>query len=194
MQKLTDTKGKSKIAFDFHKQLVSLKRAMAVAFLNMGGILKSIKDNEYYETLGYKSFSDYVQNPDVGLNYRTAYYYVEIYEMFIDKLGYTREQLVDYSYDKLRKLLPIIKDEEETETIMDNAKDLSWNDFTKIYKEDKENKNYVDKLASPEFYRCSDCGKWTIAVPVSDCCDKFLEDFYKLLSKRFDKKGKKVVR
>lgn len=200
MQSLTDIEKNSDIAFNFHKQLISLKKAMALAFLSMGKILKSIKDNKYYNTLGYKSFVDYVQSPEVGLNYRTAYYYVEIYEMFVERLGYTEEQLIEYSYDKLRKLLPIVKKENNTEKLMSRAKDLTWEDFDKIYKEDKKNEEYVDKLASPEFYRCSECGKWDIVIPISDCCPTFLDKFYELLKKRnnkketFDKGNKKMLR
>jgi len=192
MQKPTNIEDNSEVAFNFHNRLISLKKAMGIAFVSIGDVLKLIRDEKYYKTLGHDSFVSYVQSPEVGLHYRTAYYYIEIYEVFIEQLSYTREQLINYSYDKLRKLLPIIRREEDKEKVMERASSLSWGDFEKIYKDEKENKNHTDYLEAPEFYRCSDCGRWVISIPVTDCCEKFLKDFYILLKKkRFDKEREK---
>ena len=150
-------------------------------------ILKKIKDSELYIPLGYENFASYVQSPEVGLNARTAYYYIEIYEVFIQKLGYTTDQLVDYSYDKLRKLMPVVKEEKNTKEVMENALALRWSDFAKQYKDDKENNGFKDYLPAPEFYRCSCHSKWVTSVPLSDCCEDYLRELLKNLKKRFDK-------
>jgi len=175
----------SVLATDLHNQLIQYKKTMGFVLFGIAEILKKIRDNEYYKYLGYDTFTDYVQNPDVGFNPRTAYYYIEIYETFILEKGYTPESLIDYSYDKLRKLLPIVRNEEnKTEEVMDKALALKWSDFEKDYKEVKENNGHEDYLSAPEFYRCSCHNKWTIAVPISDCCPDFLKDFYELLKKK----------
>lgn len=179
--------GSSVLATNLHNQLIQYKKSMSAMMFGVAEILKKIRDNEYYKDLGYDTFTEYVQTPEIGFNPRTAYYYVEIYEMFILEKGYTPETLMDYSYDKLRKLLPIVRKESDTEEVMDKALALKWTDFEKNYKEEKENNGHEDYLSAPEFYRCSDCGKWIIAVPLSDCCEDFLKDFYKLLDKKYKK-------
>jgi hypothetical protein len=176
------------LAKAYHDKILSLKRGMAVAFISLAEILREIKDKELFIPLGYDTFYEYVQSPEVGLNLRTAYYYMEIHETFIQKLGYKREELADYSYDKLRKLLPIVgKEDAKVEEVMTNANVLKWSDFEKHYKDEKENEGFSDKLSAPEFYRCKDCGKWVISLPVSDCCREFLVEFNKAVNKELTK-------
>lgn len=180
------------LATNLHNQLVRLKREMGLAFISIAEILKEIKDSELYLQLGYEYFSDYVQSPEVGLNVRTAYYYIEIYETFIQKLGYTREDLIEYSYDKLRKLLPIVNKEDVKVTeVMDNAISLKWGDFEKHYKDEKENEGFTDKLSAPEFYRCKCHGQWVVVLPLVDMCPDFMKELYIELDKRFDKDKKR---
>lgn len=173
----------SVLALSYHQQLLQLKKSMGSMLFSLAEILKRIKDSELYIPLGYESFVEYVSCPEVGLNVRTAYYYIEIYETYIDRLKYTPEQLVGYSYDKLRKLMPVVKESKNVKEVMDNALTLRWHDFSKQYKDGKENEGFKDYLPAPEFYRCDCHGKWFISVPLEDLCPKFLEE----LQKRFDK-------
>lgn len=185
------------LATNLHNQLIRLKREMSIAFISIAEILKEIKDSELYKQLGYDYFSEYVQSPEIGLNVRTAYYYIDIYETFIQKFGYKREELMEYSYDKLRKLLPIVnKEDVKVGEIMDNAVALKWSDFEKHYKDEKENSGYEDKLSAPEFYRCKNCGKWVVSLPIGDCCEDFLREFKRIIDKRdltASKKDSKVM-
>jgi len=180
------------LAHSLHKRLLDLKRQLGYIMFEVAEILKTIKDGELYKPLGYDNFSEYVRNPEIGMNSRTAYYYVQIYEVFIERLGYTPEQLEEYSYDRLRKLAPIVTkklegEEEEVGQIMDDAASLRWYDFEKMYKDKKKNEGYEEYLQAPEYYRCEKCGKWLISVPIEDCCEEYLRKMYKVLSKRFDK-------
>lgn len=185
------------LAHSLHKRLLDLKRQLGYIMFEVAEILKNIKDNKLYEPLGYESFSEYVRNPEIGMNSRTAYYYIQIYEVFIERLGYRPEQLEEYSYDRLRKLAPIIterlegKKEEEVTQIMDDAAALRWYDFEKMYKDKEKNEGHEEYLEAPEYYRCSDCGKWIISVPVSDCCDSYLEKMHEILTKWLDKGSKR---
>ena len=178
------------IALEFHQQLLDLKKTMGTVMFKLAEILKRIRDGELYLSLGYDSFAEYVQSPEIGMNIRTAYYYIEIFETYIEKLKYTPEQLSEYSYDKLRKLIPVVNDRSDTKEIMENALALRWSDFSKQYKDDKANEGFDDYLPTPEFYRCSCHGKWIISIPLSECCESYLEEMYGILAKRFDKGGK----
>ena len=156
-------------AFSIHQQVVDLKKQMGLAFLKLGHLLKQIRDESLYETLDYPTFRDYLHSPEVGIHYRTAHYYIDIWETFIERLGYGVDDLVGLSYDRLRKLLPIVKKEQNTSEIMDKAKELRWIDFEREYKSEKLNKG-TEYLAPPEFLKCEKCGKWIVILPKSDMC------------------------
>jgi hypothetical protein len=166
---------------------------MGTMMFSLAEILKKIRDSELYIPLGYDTFVEYVQNPEVGLNVRTAYYYIEIYETYIEKLKYTPEQLSEYSYDKLRRLIPIVNGRSDTQEVMEKALSLRWSDFSKQYKDDKANEGYEDYLPTPEFYRCSCHSKWVISIPLSECCESYLREMYNILRKRFDNEEKRII-
>ena len=184
----------SVLALSLHEQLLQLKKQMGAMLFSIAEILKKIKDGELYIPLGYDNFAEYVQSPDVGLNQRTAYYYIEIYETYIEKLKYKPEELTEYSYDKLRKLIPIVNGECKVREVMSNALSLRWSDFAKQYKDEQANSGHSDYLPAPEFYRCSDCSKWVISVPLSECCEDYLKALYQSLKLRLDngQKGVKI--
>ena len=183
-QELIERKG-GELAFSVHESIVKLKRNMGVAFLRLGELLKKVKDGKLYERLDYPTFRDYLHSPEVGINWRTGYYYIEIWEMFIERLGYTPEFLIGYSYDRLRKLLPIVKKENEAgaKEIMEQAKELRWVDFERQFKDEKKQEKFKDRLAPPEYFRCDECGKRNIVVPVEECCPKWLKEFTRVAKK-----------
>ena len=166
-----------------------------MAFVELGRLLKKIRDEEYYQVLGYDTFTSYVINSDLGFKRRTAYYYIEIYEWFVEKLGYKVQAVAKIGYDKLTKLLPIIKKEydeangdklisgsvlkERVSELVLEAKELRPVDFEKKYKDDRINEGQEEYLAPPEYFRCSCHGKWQIVVPKEDCCPDWLKEFRK---------------
>lgn len=157
-------------AFQTHEELLRLKKEMGIAFLKMGRVLKIIRDARLYEHLDYPTFTDYLHSPEVEIHWRTAYYYIDIWGTFIERLGYKMEELSEYSYDKLRRLLPIVKEKDNTEEVMEKALALRWVDFNREMKGEQRNKDFEDFLAPPEFWRCQTCGKWVIVVPKTDVC------------------------
>jgi hypothetical protein len=194
MNKITVKQGEK--AFKFHQDILSLKRQMSVAFLTMGKLLKEFRDGEHYKTLSYDTFISYVENSELGFKHRTAYYYIEIYEWFIDRLGYASERLVEIGYDKLIRLLPVVKRacktlpmpklKDRVENLVDDIQELRPVDFNKKYKDEQRNEEFKDYLAPPEYFRCDCHKKWRLIVPIEDCCPKFLEEFYKLIKKRYN--------
>ena len=176
MNKLTETQGKK--AFKTHKVLLAIKRTVGIAFVDMGRLLKTIRDEGYFETLGYDSFQSYVINSELGFKRRTAYYYIEIYEWFVEKLNYDSEKLAEIGYDKLVQALPIVKKElsaGNTENLITDIEVLRPVDFQKKYKDKEKQNGFEDYLAPPEYFRCKCHGKWVLVVPKEDCCPDWLE-------------------
>ena len=74
---------KSILALSLNDQLLALKNQFGYIMFSMAEILKKIRDDELYIPLGYDNFSEYVRNPEIGMNLRTAYYYIQIYGKLI---------------------------------------------------------------------------------------------------------------
>ena len=200
MNKITVKQGEE--AFELHQGILTLKRQMGVAFITMGKLLKEIRDSEHYKTLSYDTFASYVENSELGFKRRTAYYYIEIYEWFIDRLGYANERLAEIGYDKLVRLLPVVKRAYKTlsypklkdrvESLVEDIKELRPVDFNKKYKDEQKNEDHEEYLAPPEYFRCQKCGKWKLVVPIEDCCTDFLSEIHERISNHIFTKGEEV--
>ena len=192
MKELTEKQGKK--AFDLHKFILTLKHEMGIGFITMGKYLKKMRDTEFYKTLDFDSFTSYVENSELGFKRRTAYYYIEIYEWFIEKLYYEPNRLADIGYDKLVRLLPVVKKaytglshqkaKDRVKLLVDDVQELRAYDFSKKYQDKEKSEGHEDYLAPPEYFRCSKCGKWRVIVPTEDCCPEFLKDLKKQLEKK----------
>ena len=171
------------VAFQTHQDILTLKKEMGMAFVKLGMLLKQVRDNKYFEVLGYDSFTSYIINSELGFSRRTAYNYIEIYEWYVEKFAYKMEYLAEMGQDKLMRLLPIIKKESpgkvKLDSLMSEVRELRPVDFAKKYKDDKKQVGHEDYLAPPEYLRCSECGKWKIVVPVKDCCPDWIKEFKK---------------
>jgi len=195
---ITAEQGKG--AFEIHQNILALKQQMGVAFLELGRFLKQIRDEGYYQVLGYDTFTSYVINSELGFSRRTAYNYIELFEWYIDRLGFTSEYIGTIGQDKLMRVLEILKKEFEqaetypfmqlkarAESLMTEAEELRPVDFQKKHKDEEKQQGHVDYLAPPEYVRCDKCGKWRIILPVDDCCPDWLEEVVKSYKKKNDK-------
>jgi len=162
-----------------HREILTLKRNMGMAFVVLGELLKDIRDKKFYEELGYKNFTSYVVNSELGFKRSTAYYYIEIFEFFAQKLKWKQEKIAEMGYDKLVRLMPVIKkNPEKTDALVIDAEVLRPYDFNKKYRDEEKQKGHEDVLAPPEYFRCEKCGKWKIVIPIDDCCPEFIKEIY----------------
>ena len=188
-------------AFEVHQTILALKKTMGMAFVELGRLLKRIRDEGYYQVLGYDSFGSYVVNSELGFKRRTAYYYIEIYDWFIEKLGFTPDYIGAIGQDKLMRVLEILKEEfsqsekypfnmlkERAESLMTEAEELRPVDFEKKHHDEKKQEGHKNYLAPPEYFRCEKCGKWKIVVPVDECCPDWILEFRNTIEKKYGNK------
>ena len=74
----------------------------------MGKELKLNKDRRYFEQLGFATFEAYIENPELGLGWRSVYSLIAIYETFVERLDYSVDELSVVDYSKLDRVLPLI--------------------------------------------------------------------------------------
>lgn len=181
---ITEKDGKE--AFVLHKKILSIKNRIGILFVELGKMLKEMRDNSLYRALNYDSFRSYVVNSSLGFTRRTAYYYIEIYECFVEKLGYDKGKVAEIGYKNLVKLLPRVKEsenKEKVEELVTDVQELRPVDFKKKYKDKEKQEPEDDYLAPPEYFMCDKCGKWFIIVPIDDCCEKWMKKTYERLKK-----------
>jgi hypothetical protein len=195
MNKITSKQGEK--AFELHQTLVKLKEELSVRFLVFGKLLKELKENGYFEALGYDSFASYVTNSELGFKKSMAYSYIELYEWFIERLGYDFQRIGKMSLNEMSRVLYILKKElnesekypikqlkARSDELISEVKDLRPVDFEKKYKDDQKQVGHEDYLAPPEYVRCDRCHKWKIIIPIQDCCDEWLDKMKQTLDKR----------
>lgn len=195
MKNITSRQGEE--AFEIHQQLLKLKEELGIRFLMMGKLLKEIRDNNYFQVLGYDNFTSYVVNSELGFKRSTAYGYICLYEWFVEKLGYDVQRIGHLSLNEMTRVMTVLKSElegdeelisnkvlrERSDELLTEVKDLRPVDFVKKYKDNERQEGHEDYLAPPEYFRCSKCGKWILVVPIEDCCQEFLTKFKNALDK-----------
>lgn len=105
-------------AITAHERLVYDRQMVEIGLAGMCRDLKEIRDNKYYETLGFTDFGEYTEQAH-GIGARQAYKYIRIYE----KLGI--EVLNSNSKIGVTKLLEIasLDKDERTELLSEHTAD-----------------------------------------------------------------------
>lgn len=93
-----------------HQELVQLNTKLDTAFLEMGLVLKEIRDRQLYQPLNYSSFNAYLKELDFSRS--RAYALIGVVEDFYLSGQINQHELVSIGWEKLSLLRPI----KETQT------------------------------------------------------------------------------
>lgn len=157
-------------AWNLYNDLQAAIREQAKLFLVIGKILKTIRDEKFYRQLGeggFDTFEQFINNPEIGLRYSTAYLYIRIYEYYVEQLQLLEEQIIKIPLNRLMRLLPILKEKEESEAkeIVEQAAAVTNYDFDQVLKE-----RNIEFAKRPRVYICKICGKWRVEIDPEDLC------------------------
>lgn len=86
---------------DLHNLLVATKEDVQESFLKLGAYLMIIHDNKFFIELGYSTWQDYLDVPEVDLSRSQAYKLMAVYERWIEKYGYSPDRIKKTSIEKL---------------------------------------------------------------------------------------------
>jgi len=76
-----------------HEIVIKIKKEIHTYFMSLAVCLKAIKTNAYYLELGFTSFEEYCQQPDVDLSVNRCNKLIRIYNRWIEDYGYKVEEL-----------------------------------------------------------------------------------------------------
>jgi hypothetical protein len=158
------------IAHENFIKTVEAKGNIATGFLTLGGLLKENLDNGLWKILGHDSFEAYVATPEIALSRSYSYQVVNLYRVYVEKLGLDMETLRGIGPSRLIKLLPLASDGKIDQELLDKAGELSISDLDlevrgagKIRKRDErmkpDSKTYPDYLNEEG---CCVCGEMNV--------------------------------
>lgn len=168
----------SKGPTDNLNKIAYFDRVSNITALVLGRLLKENLDNRYWEKLGYSSFKEFIASAGFSFTWRTAYNYIELWELFC-QWRVRFEEFVSIPYSKILLIKDVV-DKNNLDEWLAKAKELSRDDLRAEvveYKEYSDNDNQ-EYIPAPKVYLCKDCGKWVIEADIDDIClDKGLGVF-----------------
>lgn len=159
-----------KKAFDFYSKVIYLKKKQGEIALELGYVLKEIKEKKLYQHMGeggFDSFEQFLSNPEINLKYNTAMAYIRIYEYYVENLKLPKEEIIEIPFNRLHQLVGKIKNlpkEKQIEWI-EKAKTLGRIDFEKEMEEAKFT-NEKDVIIK----KCKKCGLLEIYYKIDKIC------------------------
>lgn len=149
-----------------HENLCGLVGAGRQLSYLIAEALYEIRKCEYYTILGYHSFQEYAESPEIAIGKSQAYKLANIYECYVIELGNKPEDLDNVpDLDRLGMVIPLIKAlmeenkpgaEEKISGLLEDAKVLSRRDL-------RERKRELLGIATE--------GEWT---PETDVLEQFV--------------------
>lgn len=151
----------AEVAFKLHESIVGLKRSVQQNTLQMGATLKELRDRKLYRLLDYPSFQAYCASPEVSVKRSTAYAFIRVYEVFIERFKYPVKQLETVDSKKLERILPVV-DEENHQEWLEKARELSYTDLvTEIRQRNLDPANCQHDWEEQVIYYCKQCHERT---------------------------------
>lgn len=126
------------LAASAHRDQEAIKadlRAMRRLWIGLAAKLHSFQSQQLYRALGYRSFDEWLAQPDIGLENRNAYLYIEAYRTLVVEAGVDPRELEDVRITKARAILPAVRNQDVTpEQALADARVLSVDDLREKYR------------------------------------------------------------
>lgn len=170
----TEKQIKQELAQKYLSQLRVAVFNQGSLYLEMGRLLKIIKDEKLYLYLGdggYDSFHQLLGSPELSIGQSMAYALISIYERYMLHFKFIESDLQGIPFYKLQLLATVdIKEKDVAKEWLEKARTLGPNDFRAEVNELKGNKGHEHPIPYPHIYRCKDCGFWRIGIdPKYEC-------------------------
>ena len=171
-------------AFELEEKLRDTKRNLGTGFLEVGRILKEIRDNNYYTELGYDSITEWFSSSDVSIAPAWAWHFISIYETFVLEHKIPVENLSNIDYTKLQDIVAVVRDDPDgVDDWLDKARNLRRIDLKRELQEFKvgqKTKQFADTIKT----ETKPDSKKTVEIPHSGIT---IDDWQKSIGSMADK-------
>jgi len=171
MEKGLSLKQKNKEALQVYNELIKWKTIGGLSYLKIGQLLKRIKEEKLYKYLGegseeFEDFESFLKTPEINMELRKAYYLIQIWDTFCEKLGFKEEELAGIPWTSLRVLLPVVRKENARE-LVEKARNLNRTHLETEIKALKSGLVTIEDLSNCKhqevtefhYFRCNYCGE-----------------------------------
>ena len=134
---------------EIHNLLVATKEELQKNFLKMGAFLRIIHDNKLYKELDSLTWQEYLDSPEIDLSRSQAYKLSAVYKRWVEKWGYSADEVSKVSIEKLY-IASSQANDENYEEWFEKAKQLSRADLKASTPGGKQRYQMVT---------CPNCGK-----------------------------------
>ena len=113
-----------------HNKIIELKKNIDISYMKLGGYLKLVNKEKLYLDLDYKTFDEYIAQPELAFERSTAYSIMGVYEDFIESGLSETLDVAGIPYYKLDRIRQFIKEPKRTlEEWILKARELSLSDL-----------------------------------------------------------------
>jgi len=138
-----------------HMNYIEIRERMAAVgmnFIELGRLLKICRDKKYYKVHNHDTFESFLGSLEVGVNYKTAYSFIHIYELYVEKLNINKEFLAQIRHAKLQAINPVV--ERNPQEWLFKAKELSKSDIINEVRiaQNKPEKEYPITKGKPQLF------------------------------------------
>jgi len=162
---------KQELSFGLYQELAKALQHEKRLFFTIGKILKTIRDDKLYKYIGdggFDTFRQFTSAPEINLTQPRVYFYIRVYEFYVEKMQISEAELEDLSAYKLFRLLPIIREKPKKEVmaLIDTVRGLGVADTEKEINDHK----LAVKPDRPIIVPCPICSKWIIKYKSNQLC------------------------
>jgi len=121
-------------AWERHQRILKLRDDAMSSWWGLAEELYLFYTKKEYEQLGYETYEDYLEDPEVDIGKTMGYVLKQSYEKMIIQLAFRPAEMIGVNLSKLEKLLPHITEENKIE-LLAQARTLKRYDLRKWLKE-----------------------------------------------------------
>ena len=85
-----------------HEKIIQIKYEIERNFVQLGAMLKIVRDQKLYEEKSCETFEEYIAQPELSLARSTVYAIINVYETFFEKSE--QSDLIEIGYSKLNRI------------------------------------------------------------------------------------------
>jgi len=123
-------------ADDLRERARALYSQASRAFFDLGEVFYEIKVSEAYLEWGFGSYIEYA-DAEFGIGQRRAQHWIEIWDKFHNKLGYTWEEVGHIGWTKLSRICPVVESRGQANTWLKKATNLGKTALEEAVKQEK---------------------------------------------------------
>lgn len=161
------TEAQAQVAYKAQEAIKVTIRTMRVTWVRLAEQLYAFSEDHTWAALGYRSFEQWLADPDIDINRRNAFYLIESWRELVVIRGVQPEQLENIEVSKVREVMPAIRrGHVEIPEALEDARSLAREDLRERYSgvgrpgTDGPNDQPLEATREPERHQCPACGSW----------------------------------